>query len=160
MTYLCTLLFPQIGNTNKQSQMSYFLANQSSRTPYLSPKQPASSLFIHKWMNSVLIGRFKSLTEAMYFPCYFAASPFNKSRLDVSNSNRRANVSPSNLFPLLMASCHHWRNSICIHLLLFGFHRKTRFLFMCAVATEPAIRFLWASGAIWTNPSVWAGRFY
>lgn len=53
-----------------------------------------------------------------------------------------------------------WRNSIFICFLLFGFHRKGRWAFMCLIChsndSVPAFK---ALGAVWTKPSVWVGRF-
>lgn len=57
-------------------------------------------------------------------------------------------------------SHQQWCNSIFICFLLFGFHRKGRWAFLRLICLGgdpvPAFR---ASGAVWTKPSVWVGRF-
>lgn len=102
-------------------------------------------------------------------PLYYFASAFDNLSPDVQNFRQEGLVFSTSL-PLLSGFFfftlgrtvlrRQWRNSIFICFLLFGFHRKGRWAFMCLIChsndSVPAFK---ALGAVWTKPSVWVGRF-
>lgn len=129
--------------------------------------------FTHKYTNEQVMneGRWKwSLiqTEASVLFCICVWQPQPRCSQFPTGGSSVFPLPPS---PSLSAFCcfvffwwmvlhRQWCHSIFICFLLFGFHRKGRWAFMCLIChssdSVPAFK---ALGAVWTKPSVWVGRF-
>lgn len=166
---------------DKQIQISYFLLD-CFLLKWSHTNWPQICVSMHKWTNNEWAGmKMKSywkwtLCIIIIFYIFFLLQWLLTTSAQMFRiSNREAECSPSpapqpptssSAFIFIYfshrrtVSHQQWCNSIFICFLLFGFHRKGRWAFLRLICLGgdpvPAFR---ASGAVWTKPSVWVGRF-
>lgn len=104
--------------------------------------------FLPKWASNEC-GEMKMKSYWKWKPLYYFASAFDNLSPDVQNFRQEGlafcnSISLPFLFLFFfsffnlrwMVSRRQWRNSIFICLLLFGFHRKGRWAFMCLILPQ------------------------